>query len=234
MLRKILPFLLAVCLVCLCTGCMRRNESSSSSSTVSGSSSKAPSSASRPESSVPDSSLPESSGEMSGTSPTPDASAAPDSDAGAFAPFRDALRGVYGENYRPDTRLTDEQVRTELGLDDSLYEEVYAENVSGGSHPDTFIAVKAKEGKTEEVKQKLIAYKRHLSQSEDYKDYADHIEAAQVFAEGDYVFFLLTGNGGSVNGETTQSGDSSEGLAERLGKEVQRGIDAIREALGMM
>ena len=229
MLRKILPFLLAVCLVCLCTGCMRRNENSSSSSTVSGSSSKVPSSHSRPESS-----LPESSGEMSGTSPTPDASAVPEEDAGTFAPFRDALRGVYGENYRPDTRMTDEQVRTELGLDDSLYEEVYAENVSGGTHPDTFIAVKAKEGKTEEVKQKLIAYKRHLSQSEDYKDYADHIEAAQVFAEGDYVFFLLTGNGGSVNGETTQSGDSSEGLAERLGKEVQRGIDAIREALGMM
>ena len=229
MLRKILPFLLAVCLVCLCTGCMRRNENSSSSSTVSGSSSKVPSSPSRPESS-----LPESSGEMSGTSPTPDTSAVPEEGAGTFAPFRDALRGVYGENYRPNTRMTDEQVRTELGLDDSLYEEVYAENVSGGTHPDTFIAVKAKEGKTEEVKQKLIAYKRHLSQSESYKDYGDHIEAAQVFAEGDYVFFLLTGNGNSMNGDAAESGDSSEGLAERLGKEVQRGIDAIREALGMM
>ena len=59
--------------------------------------------------------------------------------------FRDALREAYGDKYYPDTKLTEDEIRSELGMDDSLYEEVYAENTAQKAHPDTFIAVKVKE-----------------------------------------------------------------------------------------
>ena len=71
--------------------------------------------------------------------------------------FHDALREAYGDKYYPDTKLTEDEIRSELGMDDSLYEEVYAENTAQKAHPDTFIAVKVKEGKTDEVKEKLAA-----------------------------------------------------------------------------
>lgn len=216
MKRKILPFFLAACLTFSLTGCMGRNGGTSVSSTATPS---------------PNATA------TAKASPTPDVSASPESsnltgeevmneDAGAFTPFRDALRGVYGDRYAPNTRLTDEQIRTELGLEDTLYEEVYAENVSGGASPDTFIAVKAKQGKAEEVKKKLEAYKDKMAKDTAWADHADTIGAAQVYAEGDYVFFLLTG--------PITEGENSEGMAETLGKDVQRGIDAIKEALGLM
>ena len=97
--------------------------------------------------------------------------------------FRDALREAYGDKYYPDTKLTEDEIRSELGMDDSLYEEVYAENTAQKAHPDTFIAVKVKEGKTDEVKEKLAAYKQRLLADEDFTASKDKIEAAEIEAD---------------------------------------------------
>ena len=235
MTRKILPFLLTVCLTFTMTGCMGRDDGSSASSTVSATNKPTPtpevsalpdaSSASGTESTAESSRLPGSGVSGSESSLSSSSSAANTEYTGHFAPFREALRGVYGDRYSPDTQLSDEQIRSELGLDETLYEEVFAENVSGGKNPDTFIAVKAKPNKASDVEKKLNEYKKKLSENKTFSDHAAKIEAAQVYAEGDYVFFLLTGD--------AQNGESSEGVAEMLGKEVQRGIDAIKDALGM-
>ena len=233
MIRKILPFLLAAGLVCSLTGCMGRDDNTSSTvsqtarpkPTASPEVSALPDASEEPESDLPGSG---SSGSSAENSSAGSSLSENDQDMGSFGPFRDALKGVYGDKYYPDTRLTDEEVRTELGMDDTLYEEVYAERSGETGRPDTFIAVKAKSGKAEEVKEKLTAYKRKLSQDENFTDAAHRIDAAQIYAEGDYVFFLLAGEAEKAEGDT------SEGVAEKLGKEVQRGIDAIREALGMM
>ncbi len=257
MTRKILPFLLSACLTLTLTGCMGRDDGSSVSSTVSATNrptatpevSALPdaSSSSGTESTGNASGLPGSGvsgSESSQSSSSSAASGAGSSSSGAgssssgtgssasgaagmgsFAPFREALQGVYGDRYSPNTQLSEEQIKNELGLDNTLYEEIFAENVSGGKSPDTFIAVKAKSGKASEIEKKLNEYKKKLSENKSYADHAAKIEAAQVYTEGDYVFFLLTGEAGS--------GETSEGAAEMLGKEVQRGIDAIKQALGM-
>ncbi|MGN0477801.1 MAG: DUF4358 domain-containing protein [Hominenteromicrobium sp.] len=216
MIRKILPTLLAVLLVCSFTGCRSRtNTSSGVSSTVSnaasgttGGASASPNASASPH-----------------TSAAPDTSVAPEGTLGTFGPFREALRGVYGEKYYPDTELSETEIREELGLDDTLYEEVYAERSAQKAHPDTFIAVKVKEGKTEEVKEKLLAYKQRLAQDNSFAAYAEKINAAEVYAEGDYVFFVLLGD--------VEDNVSSEGMAEAFGKEIQRGIDAIKKAIGV-
>jgi len=273
MIRKILPFLLTVCLVCACTGCTGRDNGVSS--TVSGNSSTTRPSPTPEVSALPDASSGNNGDTLGGSGESgspPDGASSGSSgsagttggtgtsgnagtagtgsmNAGSFGPFREALRGVYGESSHPGTQLTEEEIRTELGLTDDLYEEVFAERAGETGRPDMFIAVKAKTGKAEQVKDKLTAYKKQLSGDKNYVNSAAQIEAAQVYAEGDYVFFLLTGGAGGNNGSSGNGGGSgsssgnggssgnngsSQGMADRLGEEVQRGIDAIKEALGGM
>ena len=201
-MKRIFPALLALLLVLSFTGCASRTTESSSSSSAA---------SEKPAQSA---------------SPSPDDTSVMPETALGLSAFRDALREAYGDKYYPDTKLTEDEIRSELGMDDSLYEEVYAENTAQKAHPDTFIAVKVKEGKTDEVKEKLAAYKQRLLADEDFTASKDKIEAAEIYADGDYVFFLLLG-------EPEASGESSEGMAEAFGKEVQHGIDAIKKVIGM-
>ena len=211
MFKKIMPAVLAVLLIGSFAGCQSKTgtTSSSLSSTISSAASSAKEEASN------------SSAEASKNGDTAQSAA-----ASGLGMFRDALRDVYGDKYYPDTEMTEEQIREELGLDESLYEEVYAEHTAENERPDTFIAVKAKSGKVDEVKEKLTAYKQRLIDENNFDANADKLNAAKVYSEGDYVFFVLLGD---VDDST-----SSEGFAEALGKEVQRGIDAIKEALGAL
>lgn len=218
MFKKIMPAMLAVLLIGSFAGCQSKTgtTSSSLSSTISSAASGAKEEASN------------SSAEASknGDTAQSGASGAEGADASGLDMFRDALRDVYGDKYYPDTEMTEEQIREELGLDESLYEEVYAEHTAENERPDTFIAVKAKSGKVDEVKEKLTAYKQRLIDENSFDANADKLNAAEVYSEGDYVFFVLLGD--------VDDGTSSEGFAEALGKEVQRGIDAIKEALGAL
>ena len=218
MFKKIMPTMLAVLLIGSFAGCQSKTgtTSSSLSSTISSAASGAKEEAS------------DSSAEASknGDTAQSGASGAEGAAASGLGMFRDALRDVYGDKYYPDTEMTEEQIREELGLDESLYEEVYAENTDENERPDTFIAVKAKSGKVDEVKEKLTAYKQRLIDENSFDANADKLNAAEVYSEGDYVFFVLLGD--------VDDGTSSEGFAEALGKEVQRGIDAIKEALGAL
>lgn len=218
MLKRLVPALLAAVLVGTFTGCQSTtDDKASTSSTIS----------STVSSMKPDSSAPtESDNGSSMDSSMGDGSVAPETTESGLVVFRDTLRDVYGDMYYPDTEMTPDQIREELGLDESLYEEVYAENTAEKARPDTFIAVKAKPNKAEEVKEKLLAYKQRLLSDNDFAANTDKIEAAEVYSEGDYVFFVLLGD--------AEEGTSSEGLAEALGKEIQRGIDAIQKAIGAM
>lgn len=218
MFKKIMSAMLAVLLIGSFAGCQSKTgtTSSSLSSTISSAASGA-----KEESS-------DSSAEASknGDTAQSGASGAEGAAASGLGMFRDALRDVYGDKYYPDTEMTEEQIREELGLDESLYEEVYAEHTDENERPDTFIAVKAKSGKVDEVKEKLTAYKQRLIDENSFDANADKLNAAEVYSEGDYVFFVLLGD--------VDDGTSSEGFAEALGKEVQRGIDAIKAALGAL
>ena len=233
MIRRILPVLLAAVLICSFTGCRSQtNAGSSVSSTVSGAASGTQNGAASPS---PDTDSAQNgasgtqsdtnNGTASGTNGTENGGVISGTATGLGA-FREALRGVYGEKYYPDTELSETEIREELGLDDSLYEEVYAERSAQNAHPDMFGAVKVKDGKTEEVKQKLTAYKQRLLEDNSFEANTEKINAAEVYAEGDYVFFVLLGD--------IEDSVSSEGFAEAFGKEIQRGIDAIKKAIGAM
>ena len=229
MIRKILPALLAVLLVCSFTGCRGKTTTNSTvSSTVSHAASGTQSGAASPSPGTDGTHSGASSaqngtnnGTTNGTDGAENGGVTSGAAATGLGTFREALRGVYGEKYYPDTQLTEAEIREELGMDNTLYEEIYAERSAQNAHPDMFVAVKVKDGKTEEVKQKLTAYKQRLLEN---NNFAAH--TAEIYAEGDYVFFVLLGD--------VEDNVSSEGFAEAFGKEIQRGIDAIKKAIGAM
>ena len=82
--------------------------------------------------------------------------------------------------------------------------------------------VKAKEGKEQQVEDKLNAYRRKLLEDTQWEGSKEKIEASRVYRNGSYVFYVMLGEAG----DNTLSG---EGLMEALGKEIDRGIDAIED-----
>ena len=70
--------------------------------------------------------------------------------------IRDAVAEAYGENYFADYQMSEEEAGTLLQADTENWEEFIAEKAMISTRVDTFVAVKAKEGKAEEVQLSLI------------------------------------------------------------------------------
>lgn len=112
----------------------------------------------------------------------------------ALADIHTKVKEVYGENYLPNMPFDDTALQNVVGLDPALCEEYIAETPMISTNVDTFIAVRAKSGKVEEVKTVLDAYRTKLV--EDTVQYPMNqikVQASRVVSYGDYVFFLMLG-----------------------------------------
>ena len=69
-----------------------------------------------------------------------------------------AVKDAYGENYLPSMEITEDMMSDIYGVNMDNVDEFIAEAPAISAHVDTFIAVKAKEGKGEEVEKELQAY----------------------------------------------------------------------------
>ena len=92
------------------------------------------------------------------------------------------------------------------------------------AHVDTFVAVKAKEGKAEEVEQILQTYQDNLlNNSLQYPMNLGKVEGAKLYRNGDYVFYFILGG----------YPDDVDEIDSKKAKEMnQIGVDAIEELLG--
>ncbi len=214
MMRNAAAFLLALLLPLTFTACGRRADGGASGTISSGASSD------RADASRAPGKDSTTSGE--GTVNTYENAGEGDLVTGLLS-FRDTLSDLYGDMYYPDTQMTEAQIENEIGLDRSLYEEIYAENTAQKAHPDTFIAVKAKDGREDDVRRKLEDYKQKLLRDNDFAANTDKVNAAQIFRAGDYVFFVLAG-------DVEDAGEETD-LAKAFGDVVRRGADAIRNAV---
>ena len=133
-----------------------------------------------------------------------------------------AVKDAYGENYLPSTPL-DEQMLTDIyGLDMENVEEVIGEAPMISAHVDTFIAVKAKEGKGEAVEKELQEYLDYVVEnSVNYPMNVAKVQAAKVVRHGDYVFYVMLGG---YDDRTDVSEEESVKFAQ---EQVQIGVDAI-------
>ena len=105
-----------------------------------------------------------------------------------------AVKKAYGDNYKPQTEMTNSQIEEIIGLKSSLYDGIIAEQPMLSFNVDTFIAVHPKQGKKEEVKRTLANYKKYLlEETMQYPINIPKIQAAKVVSVGDYVFFIMLG-----------------------------------------
>ena len=104
----------------------------------------------------------------------------------------EAVKTTLGENYVPSAPIDSLQLKEIMGVDEALIDSVIAEGPMISVHIDTFIGIKAKEGKGEEVEKALNAYRDYLvNDSMQYPMNLSRVNASKVIRDGDYVFFTM-------------------------------------------
>ncbi len=146
------------------------------------------------------------------------------SEDGTVNKIADAIKAAYGENYLPDMPMEGELIQQVFGLEPDLYTEIFAETPMIGAHPDTLLIAKAAEGKVEDVKSKLDAYRERLvNDTMQYPMNLPKINASQVVVNGDYVAFILLG-------AFSEDEDASEEEQAKFAEEQEQiGIDAFNK-----
>lgn len=131
-----------------------------------------------------------------------------------------AVKEVYGEQYIPNAPL---EVAELLNISSDLYEEAIAEGPMISVHVDTFIAIKAKEGKGEEVEKALTSYREYLlNDAMQYPMNLPKIEASSVLRIGDYVFFVMLG-------QVAEDALEEDDILKSAQESNQLAIDAIKK-----
>jgi hypothetical protein len=136
-----------------------------------------------------------------------------------------AVKDAYGENYIPSMNIDTMYLSEIYKLDMDLVEEVIAEGPMMSMHIDTFIGVRAKAGKVEDVKKALEDYRLDaIANSFQYPMNMAKLNASTVYSIGDYVYFLMLG-GFDETPEQTE-----EGALSFAKEQVEVAIKAIEAA----
>lgn len=105
-----------------------------------------------------------------------------------------AVKKAYGDNYKPQTSLSKEELSEIVGLKSNLYDAAIAEVPMLTFNVDTFIAVHPVAGKKNEVEKALTKYKKYLEEdAHQYPMNMPKVKASKVVTIGDYVFFIMLG-----------------------------------------
>lgn len=210
--KRALCLCLALSFSVLLTGC-RRNVGNSTSSMVESTGSTVSSALPSPSPQVSD--------PLAGSSVNP-SDPVGSADGADIQQLYSELKSTYGENYYPTTRLNANQLEEQFGISTDLYSEFIADTAPDADVPDTLVIIKALEGKEQEVEDKLNDYRDSLLADESMTTGREKVEASKVHRNGAYVFYVMLG-------DVTDDTLSGEGLMEALGKEIDKGIDAIEK-----
>ncbi|MDU5082716.1 DUF4358 domain-containing protein [uncultured Tissierella sp.] len=135
-----------------------------------------------------------------------------------------AVKEVLGEDYYPNRELTMEEIENLIGIKETDIEIVIAEAPMMSVNVDTFIAIKAKEGKGATIEESLEKHRKFLvEESLQYPMNMPKVNSAKVVRHGDYVFFLMLGKY-----DDRQEATDEERL-EFAKTEVKRAEDAINK-----
>lgn len=133
------------------------------------------------------------------------------------------VKEVYGDSYIPSFEYDAQSLKDVFGLEEDLYDEFIAEGPMMSVHVDTFLAVKAKEGRAEEVEEILSAYRKNLVEnSMQYPMNLSKVQASEVIRHGNYIFFVMLG---TASQEAEEQGE--EAALESAKAENQKAVDVI-------
>lgn len=105
-----------------------------------------------------------------------------------------AVKESLGDDYAPNMEMSVEEIERITGVKVDDMESYIAESPMISVNVDTFIAIKAKEGKADAIEEGLEDYKDDLIENSlQYPMNMAKVNAAEVVRHGDYVFFLMLG-----------------------------------------
>ena len=133
-----------------------------------------------------------------------------------------AVKEAYGENYLPNMVMEADQLTATTNLNMEDVESVVAEVPMISMNIDTFIGVKAKEGKADSVEETLMKYQTYLrEESMQYPMNMPKVQSSEVIRHGDYIFFLMLG---APNENMDATEEESLTYAQ---EQMKIGVDAV-------
>lgn len=123
-----------------------------------------------------------------------------------------------GEDYMPEMSLSLDELADLTKFDKVNVEEFIAEIPLISVHVDTFIAIKAKAGKGEDVEVTLEDYRKYLNEeSLQYPMNLAKVKSAKVVRHGDYIFFIMIGKPNDIEDqESAEALESSEAEVKKV------------------
>lgn len=113
---------------------------------------------------------------------------------GPMDDLKDAVVGILGENYWPDTLLTAEELAERTGVSENMYEDFMAEYQHTEAGIDMMILVKAKPGEVENVERYLNEYRDVLLKIYEQQPQNEaKVFASRIETIDDYVCYVQLG-----------------------------------------
>lgn len=138
----------------------------------------------------------------------------------------EAVKEAFGTDYIPSMAYEKEMLQTVLGVNLEDVDAYVAEGPMMMLNVDTFVGIRAKEGKGEAVTAALETYRKMLVEdSMQYPMNIAKVNAATVYTIDDHVFFIMLGKMNEAVDQTEE-----EALAYEKAQ-VQIAIDAIEALL---
>lgn len=139
-----------------------------------------------------------------------------------LAKLHEDVKAAYGDAYTASMEIDAATLEATYGISEDLYDECIAETAMISAQTDFFIALKAKEGKAEEMKAALEKAKEAITASAFYPENQVKVQSTQVIVHGDYGFVFVLG----YPDETVDTEDE-EALRAAYDAENQKAADVI-------
>lgn len=132
-----------------------------------------------------------------------------------------AVKEAYGENYLPSMQYEEAMLSDVFGITMDDVDEWFAEGPMMSAHIDTFVVLKAKEGKVDTLAAELEAYlEQQKNDAFCYPNNLVRIQSGRVMTVGDYAIYMVLGG-------YDDSAESDEEIAAFAEKMAQVGVDAV-------
>ena len=111
-----------------------------------------------------------------------------------LAELKDSVKELLGDQYRPDVRLSKEELEQKTGITEDMYVDFLAERQGMDTHIDTMIIIHAKEAHVGDIEAALERYRDDvIEQNRKYPQNLCKAEASRMETIDDYVCFVQLG-----------------------------------------
>ncbi len=132
-----------------------------------------------------------------------------------------AVKEAYGDKYLPSMELPTEYLSDVMGITMDDVDEFFAEGPMMSAHIDTFVVLKAKEGKADALEAQMNAYlEQQKNDAMCYPNNLIRIQYGQVMNVGGYVVYMVLGGY-----DDTASDDAA--IAKYAEEQAKVGADVV-------